>query len=408
MVPLPLAVILLGIGTAHQCCLSCLAQKEYRIMRIAQVAPLSQRVAPDVCSTAERAIARLTDDLVERGHDVTLFASGDSETRAQVESVVEVALGCDPEGRDSAVYEARQYQRVAAMADQFDLVHFHTGPTALASAARLLVPSVHTLRNQATLGDRRLLAEHLQQSQTQRAETQPYASQHSASPHSVPQPYFVSTSEALRRSLPSLNWIRTVPDGIDLETWAYQESPDPETPYLAFVGRMCPETGPDRAIEIALAAGWKIKLAGRLDPEHWEFFDTQVGPHFDGDWVDYWGDVDCEMAAQLLGGAAAVLSPLMAPACAEVALIEAASVGTPVITMRQGSVMESVVQGRTGFICDSVEEMIAAVPQAASLDRRICRELAARYFGDRRMTDAYEVVYRKILVAMGTASPIAA
>lgn len=371
-------------------------------MRIAQVAPLSQRVAPDVCSAAERAIARLTDDLVERGHDVTLFASGDSETRAQVESVVEVALGCDPDGRDPAVYEARQYQRVAALADQFDIVHFHTGPTALASAALLPVPSVHTLRTQATLGDRRLLAEHIQQSPTQRIETQNYASRYDL------HHYFVSTSEALRRSLPALNWIRTVPDGIDLETWAYQESPDAETPYLAFLGRMCPETGPDRAIEIALAAGWKIKLAGRLDPEHWEFFDTQVGPHFDGDWVDYWGDVDCEMAAQLLGGAAAVLSPLTAPVCAEVALVEAASVGTPVITMRQGSVMESVVQGRTGFICDSWEEMVAAVPQATGLDRRICRELAARYFGDRRMTDAYEVAYRKILVEAGTASPIAA
>ena len=339
-------------------------------MRIAQVAPLYERVPPVAYGGTERVVSYLTDELVRRGHDVTLFASGDSITSARLVPVRPCALRLDPACRDPLAHHVTLLAHVVRHAREFDLIHFHTGFLHFPLARRLPVPTVTTMHGRLDVPDLRpLFAEF----------------------DDLP---LVSISRDQRRPLAGANWVATVHHGLP-------ESQVPYSPrqagYLAFVGRMAPEKRPDRAIAIARRAGYPLRIAAKVDPADREYFERRIEPLLELDGVEYLGEASEAEKAALIGGALALLFPIDWPEPFGMVVIEALACGTPVIAWRQGSVPELIDHGRTGFIVESIEDAVAAVHEAAGLDRAVCRRSFERRFAAARMARDYELVYRRVL-----------
>jgi glycosyltransferase involved in cell wall biosynthesis len=340
-------------------------------MRIAQIAPLWERVPPPAYGGIELVVGLLTDELVKRGHEVTLFASGDSITLAKLESVHAQALRLDPEVKEYGIYEMLQLARVYERAGEFDLIHSHMGCAALPYAHLSKTPTVHTLHGVFTPDNRKMF---------DYAKAQPY----------------ISISDAQRDANLGLNCVATVYNSVDVNSHKFFATPD--TPaYLAFLGRMSPEKGPHHAIAIAKATGIPLKMAGKVDPVDTEFFAREVKPHIDGEFIQFLGEADHHMKNDLMGRAIATLFPITWREPFGLVMIESMAAGTPVIGMNLGSVPEVIAEGESGFICNTVEECIAAVGKIPSISRRICREYVSDRFGVARMTTAYEAVYQKVL-----------
>jgi glycosyltransferase involved in cell wall biosynthesis len=340
-------------------------------MRIAQVAPLWERVPPPAYGGIELVVGLLTDELVRRGHDVTLFATGDSITLAKLESVHPRALRLDSKVQEYAIYEMLQLSQVYERSQEFDVIHSHMGCAALPYARLVKTPTVHTLHGVFTPDNERLFTY---------AKSQPY----------------VSISNSQRESRLELNCVSTVYNGIDVDSHRFYPQPN-DPPYLAFLGRMSPEKGPHLAIEIAKAAGWTLKLAGKVDPVDEDYFEHQIKPHVDGQQIQYLGEAHHAMKNALMGGAVATLFPITWREPFGLVMVESMAAGTPVIALRQGSTEEVIKNGRSGFICDTVEECIAAIPKAANLDRQRCRDYVLDSFSAQQMTDGYEAVYQQLL-----------
>lgn len=340
-------------------------------MRIAQIAPLWERVPPPAYGGIELVVGLLTDELVRRGHEVTLFASGDSVTLAKLESVHPRALRLDETIKECGVYEMLNLSRVYENAGEFDIIHSHVGCSALPYAPLVKTPTVHTLHGIFTPDNEKLYT------------------------HARRQP-FVSISDAQREPRLGLNYIATVYNGIDSSRYAFSPSPD-SPPYLAFVGRMSPEKGPQLAIEIAKRSGWQLKMAGKVDVVDREFFASEIEPLIDGRQIQYLGEVSNEEKAAILGGATATLFTITWREPFGLVMVESMAAGTPVIGMRQGSAPEVIADGSSGFLCDTVEECIAAIPQAAALNRQVCREYVLTNFSVRQMVDGYEAAYEKVI-----------
>lgn len=342
-------------------------------MRIAQVAPLWERVPPPAYGGIELVVGLLTDELVRRGHDVTLFASGDSLTLAQLEFVHPRALRLDPEVREYAIYEMLQLSHVYEQAQNFDIIHSHMGCAALPYAKLVKTPTVHTLHGVFTPDNEKLLT---------------YAKE---------QPY-VSISQSQQEARLGLNCVATVYNGIEVENHRFHPQPE-EPPYLAFLGRMSPEKGPHHAIAIAKASGWRLKMAGKVDVVDAAYFESEIKPLIDGKQIEYLGEADHEMKNALMGGAVATLFPITWREPLGLVMVESMAAGTPVIAMRLGSTPEIIAPGISGFLCDTIEECVAAIPQAAELDRETCRRYVSDRFSVQRMTDGYEAVYRQVLAS---------
>lgn len=253
-------------------------------MRIAQIAPLWERVPPPAYGGIELVVGLLTDELVRRGHEVTLFASGDSISLAKLESVHPRALRLDPTVKECGVYEMLQLSRVYEQAEEFDIIHSHMGYTALPYANMVKTPTVHTLHGVFTPDNEKMFA------------------------HSKKQAY-VSISDAQREPRLGLNCVATVYNGIDITSHKFHPQPE-EPPYLAFLGRMSPEKGPHLAIAIAKQAGWRLKMAGKVDVVDVEYFEREIKPHIDGKQIEYLGEANHFEKNALMGGAVATLFPI--------------------------------------------------------------------------------------------------
>ncbi|SRR5579883_46752 len=338
-------------------------------MKIAQVAPLWERVPPPTYGGIELVVSHLTDELVRRGHEVTLFASGDSQTLAKLEAVYPRALRLDPDVKEYAVYEMLELSKVYQLAEEFDIIHSHVGISALPLANLVSTPTVHTLHGRFTTDNQNIFIHH---------QKQPY----------------VSISNTQRQL--NLNYIDTIYNGINVEDYPFVAKPK-EPPYLAFLGRFSPDKGPQHALTIAKQTGWCLKMAGKLDVEWTGFFNKEIAPHIDGQQIQYLGEISHAEKAELLGNAAVTLFPITWQEPFGLVMIESMATGTPVIGINLGSVPEVITQNLSGFICQSYEEMATMIPLALKLDRQTCREYVKNKFSVTQMVNGYEAVYNKII-----------
>lgn len=340
-------------------------------MRIAQVAPLWERVPPPGYGGTELVVGLLTDELVRRGHEVTLFASGDSITLAKLESVHPQALRLDSTVKEYGIYEMLQLSRVYERASEFDIIHSHMGYAALPYTSLVKTPTVHTMHGIFTPDNEKLFK------------------------HAHRQPY-ISISDSQREPRLNLNYVATVYNGID--TTAHQFHPEPQDPpYIAFLGRISPEKGTHLAIEIAKRSGWHLKMAGKVDVVDRNYFEREIEPHIDGKQIEYLGEANQAQKCELMGGAVATLFPITWREPFGLVMSESMATGTPVIAMALGSVPEVITHGKTGFLCNSVDDCIVAIDKATQLNRYDCREHVCNHFSVQRMTDGYEAVYQQIL-----------
>ena len=339
-------------------------------MKIAQIAPLWERVPPFRYGGIELIVSLLTDELVHRGHEVTLFASGDSVTTGVLKSVHKQALRLDSNIKEPALYEQLMLSEVYQNAHQFDIIHSHIGCAALPYSSFVKTPTVHTTHGIFTPDNEKLF--------------QKFAH--------VP---YISISEAQREPRLGLNYVHTVYNGIDTTTYSFQPTPA-EPAYLAFVGRLSPEKGPLEAIKIARASGYPLKMAGKIDAVDRVFYREQLEPQIDGDQIQYLGEVSHEQKVALLELATVTLFPITWREPFGLVMIESMATGTPVIGMGLGSVPEVIAHGKTGFVCHSLAEMVQSIPEAIKLDRQTCRDYVINHFSVQSMTDEYEKVFQML------------
>jgi glycosyltransferase involved in cell wall biosynthesis len=336
-------------------------------MRIAQVAPLTEAVPPALYGGTERVVHWLTEELVALGHDVTLFASGDSQTSAKLEAPWPRALRLDGSVRDPNALHMLMLERVRQRADEFDFLHFHLDYYPFSLFSRQSVPFVTTLHGRLDL-----------------PEHQPLFSIFSHIP-------VVSISDAQRRPLPQAGWVRTVYHGLPERLL----TPLPvEQSYFAFLGRIAPEKGVDRAISIARQCGVPLRIAAKVDKVDRKYFDEKIRPLIDGSSVEYIGEITDEQKSAFLSGAIALLDPIDWPEPFGLVMIEAMACGTPVIAFNRGSVPEVVDDGLTGFIVEDEKGAIGAVDRLAQLSRKNIRKQFERRFTARRMAQQYLELYR--------------
>src|SRR5262245_8627295 len=338
-------------------------------MRIAQVAPLVERVPPHQYGGTERVVAYLTDELVARGHAVTLFASGDSITRARLVAGCERSLRLHASSVDPVAAHLDMLLRVYDRARDFDVIHCHTDYLGLPLSRTVAVPTVLTLHGRLDL-----------------AEVHPIY-------RSFPNVMFVSISTAQREPLTGVRWAATVHHGIPRNLYPFDDRP--QRRHLLFLGRMSPEKAPDVAIRVAVRAGVPLKIAAKVDPSDRRYFETVVEPMLDHPLVEFIGEVDDGRKGRLLSEALALLFPVDWPEPFGMVVIESLACGTPVIASRRGSVPELLTHGKTGFVCDGEDDMVTAVERISSLERQACRDEFERRFSVEAMTDAYLRVYER-------------
>jgi glycosyltransferase involved in cell wall biosynthesis len=339
-------------------------------MRIAQVAPLYERVPPALYGGTERVVSYLTEELVRRGHDVTLFASGDSLTSARLTAPTTRALRLDPGAGDTLSPHVIELAQVFERADEFDVIHCHVDYPAFPFGRLVRTPTIHTMHGRLDL------------------------------PHLMPvfrhfrDVSLVSISDAQRAPVRDLRlaWAGTVHHGLPLAAIPF--SPEGGS-YLAFLGRISPEKRADLAIEIAKRVGLPLKIAAKVDPVDRAYFEREIAPLLDHRLVEFVGEIDDAQKAAFLGGALALLFPIDWPEPFGLVMIEAMACGTPVIARGCGSVPEVLDPGRTGFIADTLDELVDAVKRVDTIDRAACRRHVERRFTVERMADDYEAIYRE-------------
>jgi glycosyltransferase involved in cell wall biosynthesis len=347
-------------------------------MRIAQVAPLYESVPPQLYGGTERVVSFLTEELVRRGHDVTLFAAGDSQTSATLAPMCEHALrlqGCT----DYMAPHVLLAEHVAQRADEFDVVHFHIGPIHFPIVRRLDgVAHLTTLHG-------RLDAPELQPLYTEFCD--------------VP---VVSISDAQRIPLPQAGWIATIHHGLPVQLYDFCTEPDD---YFAFIGRISPEKRVDRAIAIAKACGSRLRIAAKVDWADRVYFEEKIRPLFDNPLVEFIGEIGDEQKNDFIGRARALLFPIDWPEPFGLVMIESLACGTPVVAFAGGSVLEVIEHGVTGFVVSSLDKAIDAARAVDSIDRRACRTAFERRFTVERMAAEYIRLYRKLIA--GTSNRVA-
>ena len=339
-------------------------------MKIAQIAPLIESVPPRLYGGTERIVSYLTEELVALGHDVTLFASGDSITAANLVPCVPKALRLDASVIDAIPYYMLMLDRVRRRADDFDVLHFHIDQFQFPLFRPIADRTVTTLHGRQDLPD--LLPLYL----------------------GFDDMPLVSISNDQRRPVPKANFAATVYHGLPVNLHRPTGS---RGDYLAFLGRISPEKRPDRAIAIARALGIPLKIAAKVDRADEAYFRTIIEPLLDGPGVEFIGEINEHQKTQFLGEARALLFPVDWPEPFGLSMIEAMACGTPVLAFRCGSVPEIVDEGVTGAIVGNMEEAIAALPRVIALDRKKVRQRFEQRFSATRMANDYVSVYRSLI-----------
>jgi glycosyltransferase involved in cell wall biosynthesis len=339
-------------------------------MRIAQVAPLYESIPPQLYGGTERIVSYLTEELVGLDHDVTLFASGDSVTRARLEASCSRALRLDPHCHDTLAPHIRMLGQVYHRAQEFDIIHCHTDYLGLPLTRTTTTPTIITLHGRLDI------------------------------PEIIPlyQDYakirLVSISDAQRIPLAHPNWIATVYHGLPPDLYSFHPQ---KGSYLVFLGRISREKRPDSAIRVACRAGVPLRIAAKIDRVDREYFETTVRPLLDHPLIEFLGEVNEQQKRVLLSNALALLFPIDWPEPFGLVMIEALASGTPVIARPCGSVPEVLRDGETGLLCKNEDEMVEAVHHAAVLDRAACRREFERRFTVQIMVQNYLKLYEATL-----------
>ena len=351
-------------------------------MRIAQLAPTYERVPPRTYGGTELIVHLITDELVARGHEVTLFATGDSLTTATLRSVAAAPMRY---GEASAAgFSHAEYLQLAnaqaafhaAAEGEFDLVHNHAGIEGMVLAATSRTPVISTMHNPFT------------------EPTRPIWDAYPWFHHAV--------SAASAATFPTRGALAPILHGIDVASFAFE--PNPTGGYLLFLGRFSKAKGADRAVEAARRAGRRLILAGKIDAADADHVRATIEPLFDGEQIRYVGEVDGAVKRDLLAGAAALLFPIEWDEPFGLVMVEALSSGTPVIGFRRASVPEVVEDGRTGFVVDDLDGMVDAIGRIHEIDRGACRSAAETRFSVGRMVDDVEAMCRAVLDRVGAGS----
>lgn len=341
-------------------------------LRVAQIAPLYERIPPELYGGTERVVSYITEELVRRGHEVTLFASGDSRTGASL------AAGCPRSLRLAGKPELGAFLQLPMLSDvyegaanRFDIIHSHIDYWTF-PFARLMpdVPTVSTMHGRLDIED-----------------LQPVYRRYQSAP-------VVSISDAQRGPLPFMNWIATAYHGLPRELLSFSPGPGK---YLAFLGRISPEKRPDIAIEVARKAGIPLKLAAKVDVVDRDYFETVIKPRLSPPDVEYIGEISESEKSEFLGNALALLFTIDWPEPFGLAMIEAMACGTPVVARPCGSVPEIINPGLTGFIAAEIDDLVAAVRRVPELSRASCRKEFEARFTAETMVDRYEQVYRQLI-----------
>jgi len=346
-------------------------------MRIAQVAPLYESVPPKLYGGTERVVSYLTEELVQQGHDVTLFASGDSVTSARLWPACDSALRLSAAPASSALAQhLLMIERVAQQAYRFDIVHFHLDFMPFSVIRNFGFPAVTTLHGRQDIEGQFPLFREFDDMN------------------------LVSISDAQRSAMPWANWIATVYHGLPtINCRPYK----PGSEYLAFLGRISPEKRVDRAVDIARGAGMQLHVAAKVDEADREYYET-VRDKLEEPHVQFLNEIGDDGKCEFLSNAAALLFPIDWPEPFGLVMIEALGCGTPVIAFRGGSVEEIIEDGVTGFVVDTIDEAVQAVKRIHSIDRHQCRAIFEERFSARRMCDDYLRVYERVIDETATAN----
>jgi glycosyltransferase involved in cell wall biosynthesis len=339
-------------------------------MRIAQIAPLIERVPPKKYGGTERVVHALTQELVRRGHDVTLFASGDSLTSAKLFSVTPKSLR---EAKAKDMYGNNMFSLLNIgiayqMQDQFDIIHDHTGFISLPTANQAHKPVVMTLHGALSTTNRRIYEVFNKLN-------------------------YVAISKSQMRPAPNLHYAGTVYNGLNLSH--YPEASEPED-YLLYVGRICLEKGTHYAIEAAQNLNKKLIIAAKLEPTDQKYFQEQVEPLL-SDQIQWIGEVSEDQRNQLMNKALCLLHPVTWREPFGLTMIEAMACGAPVVAFNRGSIPEIIQNGENGFVVEDVDEMLEAINNLDRIDRQKCRAHVLEKFSAEKMADGYESIYTKIL-----------
>jgi glycosyltransferase involved in cell wall biosynthesis len=339
-------------------------------MRIAQVAPLFESVPPKCYGGTERVVSYLTEELVRQGHEVTLFASGDSVTTARLVPACRRSLRLDPRCQNQMTHHLVMLEQVFRCSDQFDIIHFHVDYMHYPLSRRESVTHVTTLHGRLDIPDLVPLYREFQD---------------------IP---VISISNGQREPLPWANWQATVYHGLPADLYRFREKPGR---YLAFLGRISPEKRVDRALEIAKRVGMPLKIAAKIDRVDKNYFDSDIAPLLRDPLVEFVGEISDGDKDEFLGNAYALLFPIDWPEPFGLVMIEAMACGTPVVAYRDGAVPEVMKEGHTGFVVEGLEDAVEAVRRVSQLSRRRCRDVFEKRFTAMRMAHDYVRIFERLI-----------
>jgi glycosyltransferase involved in cell wall biosynthesis len=339
-------------------------------MRIAQVAPLYESVPPKYYGGTERVVSYLTEELIRQGHEVTLFASGDSETKARLVAACRRSLRLDEQCIDQMAHQILMLEHVFQRAAEFDIIHFHVDYLHFPLSRRQPITHVTTLHGRLDIPDLIPLYQEFQDMPV------------------------ISISNEQRKPLPWANWQATVYHGLPAGLYRFRAEPGS---YLAFMGRISPEKRVDRAVEIAKRIQIPLKIAAKVDPVDKNYFETVVAPLLDDLLIEFVGEIGDAQKNEFLGNAYALLLPIDWPEPFGLVMIEAMACGTPVIAYRGGAVPEIMEEGHTGFIVEELEDAVEAVRRVPELSRKRCREVFEQRFTATRMAHDYLQAYKRLI-----------